>query len=261
MAPSIIVQNVTIGGGLSFSEDICSFSDTQLEEFISTTLETIQQVLECPTDSDCQAEITELCEGQRRHLFAKRRLQDAGSWQLRFAITKPFTCEYSTCGAAADTAMTNSIIGGIKADMAASLRGDEFLTVLSQNIASDPGTLDTNILVCLAVWGTMDSQPILAVDPGENVYYPDWDGQTGTCLNDGRQPPYMMKNKEEWLYDSLEGCCERYYGVSSHILFLCRPLRNPLFCPLPFYQGWNMNKCLNRQGSGRWFVDYKSNRW
>lgn len=42
-------------------------------------------------------------------------------------------------------------------------------------------------------------------------YYPAWDGTT-KCLNDADVPDYMRNNPDEWVYDDLDSCCERYYS-------------------------------------------------
>jgi uncharacterized protein (DUF1501 family) len=42
------------------------------------------------------------------------------------------------------------------------------------------------------------------------LYYPAW-GQAETCFNDGEQEVYMNRNPGEWLYETLESCCDRYY--------------------------------------------------
>jgi len=46
----------------------------------------------------------------------------------------------------------------------------------------------------------------------------------------------MRINPTEWLCDTLEECCERYYS------------------------GYNKNKCINEQGSGLWYVDHLNKR-
>lgn len=57
-----------------------------------------------------------------------------------------------------------------------------------------------------------------------NIYYPDWNYQSGTCLNDGKEPIYM-KTSKLWLSNSLEECCDQHYS------------------------GWNKDKCISRGGS------------
>lgn len=46
----------------------------------------------------------------------------------------------------------------------------------------------------------------------------------------------MKLAPSSWLYDDLEGCCDRYFG------------------------GWNKNKCMGEGGSGLWYVDYSSDK-
>ena len=234
LAPSIIEQTITVPGQLSFSQDICALDADAQATFVNTTLQTIQQVANCYPVDGCDAAITDVCGS------GQRRLQSSGSWQLGYELTETYTCEFSDCSSPNDNAVADAAVAAITNSITTSLGSDQFLTVLSQNVAANPGTLDTTILLCLAgkhtqmqsfikqlgltvlclaVWGNM-AQPVSAVLPivGQ-VFYPDWDGHTGTCLSDGNQPLYMKKNKEEWLYDSLEECCERYYGVSStHLL-------------------------------------------
>ena len=234
LAPSFVEQTITVPGQMSFSQDICSFDAAARAAFVNTTLQTIQQVADCLPAKGCDAAITDVCGS------GQRRLQSSGSWQLGYELTETYTCEFSDCSSPNDNAVADAAVAAITNSITTSLGSDQFLTVLSQNVAANPGTLDTTIflcsagkhtqmqsfikqlgltVLCLAVWGNM-AQPVSAVLPNAGqVFYPDWDGQTGTCLSDGNQPLYMKENKEEWLYDSLEECCERYYGVSStHLL-------------------------------------------
>ena len=65
-------------------------------------------------------------------------------------------------------------------------------------------------------------------------YYPDWIGNSGTCLNDGKAPLYMMNNRE-WLESNLQDCCSRYFN-------------------------YDLSTCLGGFGevsaTGRWFPDW-----
>lgn len=69
----------------------------------------------------------------------------------------------------------------------------------------------------------------------------DWEGDSGTCLQDGKQALYMTNNPSVWLYNNLESCCKRYFP------------------------GTNEPKCLGQSnpqvaGSGKWFVDHSLER-
>lgn len=84
---------------------------------------------------------------------------------------------------------------------------------------------------------TGTSLPMNGVSPDHSSdYYPDWIGNSGTCLNDGEAPLYMMNNRE-WLESSLHDCCYRYFN-------------------------YDMSTCLGGFGevsaTGRWFPDWKN---
>jgi len=115
--------------------------------------------------------------------------------------------------------MTNAIDSG------------SFISVLSENILK-ASTLDDSIVICLIVWGIINELVTDVSDQGgTGAFYPDWEFHSGTCLEDGNQPLHM-KNNEAWLFDSLEECCDKYFG------------------------GWNKNKCMNIKGSGLWYVSH-----
>ena len=66
-------------------------------------------------------------------------------------------------------------------------------------------------------------------------FYPDWDGRTDTCLNDGNFPPYMLNDQSHYLSATLEQCCKKHYG-------------------------WAKSQCLGTSaaGSSKWYVDWTS---
>lgn len=70
-------------------------------------------------------------------------------------------------------------------------------------------------------------------------FYPDWEGNSGTCLNDGNIPTYMFNNQQYYLFETLEKCCNRYYS-------------------------WNINKCLGSSspdaGSKKWYVKWTDSK-
>ena len=126
------------------------------------------------------------------------------------------------------------------------LEDGTFASILASNVDLD--TLEVSP-TCLVAWGAVRA-PETQVNGGSNnggsnndstsgggsLFYPDWKHDSGTCLQDGKEPGYMRINPKEWLCNSLEECCERYYS------------------------GYNKNKCMNEQGSGLWYVDHLSKR-
>jgi len=67
------------------------------------------------------------------------------------------------------------------------------------------------------------------------VYYPDWQGGTNVCLNDGLEPHWMTLNS--YTEPTLDGCCVKYFK-------------------------WNYNACMNDTivGSGDWYVNYEDKK-
>lgn len=230
LQPSIVIQGVKITGGLSSTIDVCAMDSEQLDAYREAALGSITDVAKCNNEAEnsCGAEITNLCNAPQ----SSSRMLQASAWQLEFAITESFTCEKATCDSVSDTATTSSIAARMATSFEASLATDEFLTILSQKILST-GMFSADVVSCFSVWGAVDSEPVLAVAEEENnaLFYPDWLGHSGTCLQ-GEAPRYMELNPEGWLFDSLEGCCNRYY------------------------EGWHFNLCMNIKGSGLWYVSH-----
>jgi len=207
-----------------------------LAEMCSAIHQTLQD-LSCSTE-DCKLE-TSCCgtvntDQQERSLISSRRLE--GYWQVEYSFTETFTCEVPSCDAVADTAALNSIMKSVADPVSQALKDDSFKTVLASKV--DLETLAVSP-TCLVAWGALRA-PGTQVNGGSNndgsMFYPDWKYDSGTCLKDGEEPGYMRINPTEWLCDTLEECCERYYS------------------------GYNKNKCINEQGSGLWYVDHLNKR-
>ncbi|KAL3786559.1 hypothetical protein HJC23_006809 [Cyclotella cryptica] len=141
----------------------------------------------------------------------------------------------ASCNSPGDKAMVASIVSTISESVSSAFGSGRFAIVLSNKIQSLTSSFESILTTCLMAWGVI-GEPVTAVgenaSEGTGVYYPDWDGGSGTCLQDDNVPLYMQLNPSTWLYNSLEECCDRYYGA------------------------WNKNKCMNKQGSGLWYVDY-----
>ncbi|KAL7478606.1 hypothetical protein ACHAW6_004371 [Cyclotella cf. meneghiniana] len=46
-----------------------------------------------------------------------------------------------------------------------------------------------------------------------HMFYPDWsaEGFDQGCLNDGKEPAYMLANPSAWLHSTLRKCCETHF--------------------------------------------------
>lgn len=81
----------------------------------------------------------------------------------------------------------------------------EFLTAVKDHVlgSSPPASLEGLSAVSYTA--------VAAFISGLGLYYPAW-GYSETCLSDGGQEDYMNLNNGDWLYETLESCCERYYN-------------------------------------------------
>jgi hypothetical protein len=262
MQPSIVIQTVTIFGMLSTNQDFCSMGGAQLAAFKNASITTIRG-LTCPdpNDDSCSAEITSACgAASRRQLSSHRLLQSAASWQLEYEVVNTFTCQTASCSSPADVAAAVSISNSVSTTMANSMSSGSFLTLLSTALLQT-SAFGASIATCLVVWGNTESQPQTAVGGGTGKFYPDWESDSGTCLEDGNEPLYMVNNEVMWLSDSLEECCLRFYQVCLCLLCQCSGANVLAFSSLTqnefilLVQQWDTNSCLNIEGSGLWYAD------
>ena len=243
--PSIVEETATVTGNLNFDPNMCTMDYEDAEDLAamcSGVQQTVQDLV-CSTD-DCEVQYvccgTSSTDQQDQSLPSSRQLKEI-TWQFQYTITDTFTCENSSCDAPADLATIDSIVESVADPVSQALEDGSFVSILASNV--DLGTLEVSP-TCLVVWGAVQA-PETQVNGGSNndstsgggsLFYPDWKHDSGTCLQDGKEPGYMRINPKEWLCNSLEECCERYYS------------------------GYNENKCMNEQGSGLWYVDYQTNQ-
>lgn len=207
---------------------MCSNSPEQIEAYSQATQEAISELTGCSGDSGCDVETLSMCGNTaRRGLRSSSRRMQSSGYQLEFQIIQSFSCEYASCDSPSDLLTTDAIVASIVEPVETALSSDQFLTVLSANLVAS-GEFSAAVTTCIAVWGVVsvdigavssNGQSVSLEDPGTGLFYPDWVERSGTCLEDGNQPPYMELAPDIYLFDSLEACCEEYYS------------------------GWNKNKC------------------
>ncbi len=224
-----VKQTVTVPGSISTSVDVCELSQNVREQFSAAILLTISDILRS-IDNNFVVNIISVCgvDSKRRSLSA-RALQNQ-NWQIDYEVTQTFTCGVASCSSPADMALVSTFSKQVSTSVNDSLTSGTFAVMLRTNISPSSG-INQATLNCLVVWGIISEAQTDVGVSRTGVFYPDWQYQSGTCLDDGNEPLYMKKN-QVWLFDSLEDCCSR------------------------FYSGWNFNKCMNIRGSGLWFVDH-----
>jgi hypothetical protein len=127
------------------------------------------------------------------------------------------------------------------------------------------------------------------------LFYPDWNGSNEGCIDEGKEPYYMLSNANYFLSNSIEECCEKFYEWNYFSCTGMKPeLTNGEYYPdwtgsstatclnddkMPTYmlnnQGWylstSLEKCCERHflwglkeclgtsdvGSNDWYVKYE----
>eukprot|EP00984_Skeletonema_dohrnii_P030646 scaffold22298_cov84-Skeletonema_dohrnii-CCMP3373.AAC.2 len=49
-----------------------------------------------------------------------------------------------------------------------------------------------------------------------NFFYPNWDWEVSSCVNDGDEPDYMAVNPTGWLFSTKSACCEKWFGGAPY---------------------------------------------
>ena len=199
--------------------------DAEEKTAFATAAITSLEGVACTGSSDCSATMEYNCGSSRQRNLAlsSRELQQQDYWQVSYEITQKYVCELSDCSSANDIATAGTIANNAISSLSTAFANDSFTTILSQNIAAIPASpLSASLTICLVVWGITGtpSASVVSLGGGTGVFYPDWSSEsTETCLDDGNEPLYMKKDSAGYLYDNLEACCQRYFGVRLLICY------------------------------------------
>jgi len=68
-------------------------------------------------------------------------------------------------------------------------------------------------------------------DCAATLFYPDWEGGSGKCVADGKEPAYMNTNSQYYLFNNLPDCCKAFYSWDYYNCVGMTPATNPLPSP------------------------------
>ena len=54
--------------------------------------------------------------------------------------------------------------------------------------------------------------PLFRWSPLFPFWYPDWSSDSRACLNDGNEEAYMKVSPQDYLFTSVEACCEAHFA-------------------------------------------------
>lgn len=248
-APSSTIGRFITIGKFVINADVCNLSDDDRVKLVKATVTALEEAA-CGDDSlSCVAQVINICNNRLntsrslqwtpggdydRTAPTDRRLQQTS--EIEFQIIADVVCRIAACTDDEDIVNAMRISQIITTRVNTAIQGGFLISVLQ--------SIEGFVLNCLAAWGGISlansNSELLSVSedavPTKATFYPDWEGGSGTCINDDNAPLYQKLNPSEWVYDNLEACCDRYYS------------------------GYEKAKCINKQGSGLWVVDWINGR-
>ena len=81
--------------------------------------------------------------------------------------------------------------------------------------ANSADFMTSTLASCCAKFFNWDYDKCTGNHPNECVdelYYPDWSGGSGTCINDGKEPAFMTTNGHAYLFNTKGDCCKNFYN-------------------------------------------------
>ena len=168
-------------------------------------METAVETVGCSglTDSQsCKGSITSYGSPSDQSRSLSERLLEATFIEYEIIIVT--ICAFSDCSDA--KAVADALYTLVTTDLEIAYGNGDLVAALRNN------TSDSSLITLLAsaiVSGNFGVVTIII--EGLGMYYPAW-GVAATCLNDRKQELYMTLNPTEWMYQSLQECCHRYYS-------------------------------------------------
>jgi hypothetical protein len=166
--------------------DICSLS----QEAIAQLLQDFADELEstgCPEDmQSCTVVMQEPdCQSSTTRLL--RRLETPTT--LEYEIIIEAICSNGSCSNEDAQSVANEVYKQVTDDLLAAINNGQMM----QDVIAASSAEVANLLTAATITGDFSSLvlPLLSL---LTEFYPDWTGNSETCLNDGKPPRYMKKN-------------------------------------------------------------------
>ena len=227
--------------------DICSLSQETIAELLEDIEDAIEQSISCPGDTEtCTVMINESnCQSSNESLQQLRRgltardLQQS-QFELEYEIIIEKICS-NGCSDEEVQSLSNELYEQVTDELKEAIDNGSMMQEIR--------TLSSSEIAILLETATMSgdfSDLVLPLLSLLSDYYPDWEHQSGKCLNDGSAPKYMKKNGG-YYESTLQACCNRWFlwDVAT-----CLGDSNYGVTLSGFYPNWNsvgstIVKCLN----------------
>jgi len=206
------------------------------EAAMITDLEAAFEPIACadvPNTQSCDVKVVSLNGNTVR--ARARQLQTTSTLVAELEVILEAICFSTDCeDPTAIQTIANTVYDSVEGDVLEAINNGSLVSTL-QSSSADAATLLAN-----AVASADFSEAVVSLLALLNEFYPDWQTQSGKCLNDGNAPVYMQKGN--YIESTLDACCERWF---SWDIATCKGGSTDVVSG--FYPNWGNNdvKCLD----------------
>mmetsp|Transcript_31509 Transcript_31509/g.60108 ORF Transcript_31509/g.60108 Transcript_31509/m.60108 type:complete len:784 (-) Transcript_31509:593-2944(-) len=169
----------------------------------------------------------------RRLVSPRRHLQD-DPIDIEYEIVLTEICSTVDCSEKDPQEVSNLLYQSVTSSMQAKIDSGAFATTLETRAA------EIGEVIEVAVANSNFEELVIELLALASVWYPSWKTNQH-CLNDGKQPFYMMRNSASWLFNNRDSCCTRYYSFDYTA---CMGVEDS--GAIGYYPAWDgTGKCLN----------------
>jgi len=150
------------------------------------------------------------CTSGRRKLF--RQLQtETSTIEAQYEVIIDTICRASDCSDVQELA--NQVYEQVTGDLKAAIDDGSLIASIAATVQTTYADLATTFMpIFQEATLTGDFSPlVIPVVAALSKWYPDWQGVSNSCKNDGNEPLYMKKNGG-YYESSLDACCERHFN-------------------------------------------------
>jgi len=228
---------MTINGDLTLEGVAadCPLTTSKLEAVKESVKKSVESLVcnqqNTKNGTSCKANVTSVSCTEGKRLLSLRRLNTA-SLVVKYEIIFKAVCETFDCTTAEATG--NALYKQVSGDITNAINDG---TLVKKLKASDP--------VAASVFQSVTRiqnqlEPVIIPILASFIWYPDWIGRSGKCLNDGNAPSYMMTTGH-FLETNQKDCCDKHYNYD---LAACMGKSSTV--ALGYYPDWSQteSKCV-----------------
>ena len=199
--PSLIkISGFSIPTTAVETQTIVTIMSATLMDIASANLNSDQRVKEVKIVAINGVPVDQASLDFRRH----RQLEGTGDeLDIDYELIMEEICATDACDNAQEVA--NAFYEAVTTEIQEAVDSEDFAEAVEAEAAA------LNVILDVAVASSNFSEIVVALLNIiiEDSFYPDWKSQSGSCLNDGKEPKYMKKGG--YIEKTLQSCCRRWF--------------------------------------------------